>query len=178
MKAQILVKAQTHWVLIASIAVIALARLLPHPPNFSPVVAVALFGGAALADRKLAFIVPMAAMFVADLFIGFHNTMVFVYLAMGLVVALGCVLANRRKPLALVAAALAGSGVFFLISNTGMWWLSGSYEHSLNGLLMCFTAALPFFHNTLLATVFYSALLFGFEHGLKRSSLRGGAIAR
>ena len=96
---------------------------------------------------------------------------------MGLVVALGCVLANRRKPLALVAAALAGSGVFFVISNTGMWWLSVSYEHSLNGLLLCFTAALPFFHNTLLATLFYSALLFGFEHGLKRSSLRGGVVA-
>ena len=177
MNAQTLIKSQAPWMLITGIALVALTRLLPHPPNFSPVVAVALFGGAALADRKLAFIVPMAAMFVADLFIGFHNTMVFVYLAMGLVVALGCVLANRRKPLALVAAALAGSGVFFLISNTGMWWLSGSYEHSLNGLLMCFTAALPFFHNTLLATVFYSALLFGFEHGLKRSSLRGGVVA-
>jgi hypothetical protein len=177
MKAQTLIKSQVPWMLIASIALVALTRLLPHPPNFSPVVAVALFGGAALADRKLAFIVPMAAMFVADLFIGFHNTMVFVYLAMGLVVALGCVLANKRKPLALVAAALAGSGVFFVISNTGMWWLSGSYGYSLNGLLLCFTAALPFFHNTLLATVLYSALLFGFEYGLKRSSLRGGVIA-
>ena len=90
-------KTRTPWILMATIVVIALTRLLPHPPNFSPVVAVALFGGAALADRKLAFIVPMAAMFIADLFIGFHNTMVFVYLAMALVVAFGLVLGKKSE---------------------------------------------------------------------------------
>ena len=170
-------KTQTPWILIATIAVIALTRLLPHPPNFSPVVAVALFGGAALADRKLAFIVPMAAMFVADLFIGFHNTMVFVYLAMALVVAFGLVLATNRKPGVLVGSAILGSGIFFLVSNTGMWWVSGAYPLSVEGLLACYVAALPFFHNTLLATVFYSALLFGIEHLLRRRSLKNTLVA-
>jgi uncharacterized protein DUF6580 len=165
-------KTRTPWILMATIVVIALTRLLPHPPNFSPVVAVALFGGAALADRKLAFIVPMAAMFMADLFIGFHNTMLFVFLAMALVVGFGLMLGENRKPGILAGSAILGSAIFFLVSNTGMWWLSGTYPHSGDGLLACYIAALPFFHNTLLATVFYSALLFGTEHLLGRRALR------
>ncbi|PCH51831.1 MAG: hypothetical protein COC20_05215 [Cellvibrionales bacterium] len=165
-------KIQTPWILIATIAVIALTRLLPHPPNFSPVVAVALFAGAALADRKLAFLVPMAAMFVADLFIGFHDQMVFIYLAMALVVAFGFMLGKNRKPGILAGSAILGSVIFFILSNTGMWWLSGIYPHSADGLLACYVAALPFFHNTVLATVLYSALLFGIEYLLRRRSLR------
>ena len=161
-------KTQTPWILIATIAVVALTRLLPHPPNFSPVVAMALFGGAALSDRKLAFLVPLAAMFIADLFIGFHNTMVFVYLGMALVVAFGLVLTSHRKPAVLIGGAVVGSAIFFLVSNTGMWWLSGIYQHNIDGLLMCYVAALPFFHNTLMATLLYSGLLFGVEYWTKR----------
>ncbi len=165
-------KARTLWILIATIVVVALTRLLPHPPNFSPVVAVALFGGAALADRKLAFIVPIAAMLLADFFIGFHDTMVFVYLGMVLVVGLGQILARRRQPAVLVSGAIVGSGLFFVVSNTGMWWLSGMYQYSVEGLMLCYAAAWPFFHNTLLATVFYSALLFGVEYYLRRIAVK------
>lgn len=165
-------KAQTPWMLIATIVVVALTRLLPHPPNFSPVIAVALFGGAALLDRKLAFTVPLAAMFIADLFIGFHNTMVFVYLAMGLVVVIGCVVGKNRKPAVLAGAALGGALAFFVISNVGVWWLGGMYTYNVEGLLTCFAAALPFFHNTLLATALYSVVLFSIEHWLQRYSAK------
>jgi hypothetical protein len=164
-------RTKSPWVLALVIVVVALTRLVPHPPNFSPVVAMALFGGAALMDKKLAFVVPMAAMLLADFVIGFHDTMVFVYLGMALVVAFGQLLAGYRNPLMLVGGAIVGSGIFFLISNTGMWWLSGVYQHSIEGLLMCFAAALPFFHNTLIATVCYSALLFGAEYWIGRPTL-------
>ncbi len=159
---------RTLWILIAAIAALALSRLLPHPPNFSPVVAVALFGGAALTKRWLAFAVPLAAMLVADVFIGFHSTMTFVYGGMALVVLIGNALGKRRQPTVLVGAALAGSAVFFLISNGGVWWLSGIYSHSMEGLLTCFAAALPFFHNTVLSTLFYVVVLFGLENWLQR----------
>lgn len=159
---------RTHWILIAAIAALALSRLLPHPPNFSPVVAVALFGGAALTKRWLAFAVPLAAMLVADVFIGFHNTITFVYAGMALVVVIGNALGKHRQPVVLVGAALGGSAVFFLISNAGVWWLGGIYSHSMEGLVTCFTAALPFFHNTVLSTLFYVVVLFGLESWLQR----------
>jgi hypothetical protein len=166
------VKRPLPWMLLATIIVVALTRLLPHPPNFSPVVALALFGGAAFANRKMAFVVPLAAMLLADLFIGFHNTMVFVYLAMALVVVVGLILGANRRPASVVASAVVGSTLFFLVTNTGMWWLSGVYPAGIEGLLMCYVAALPFFHNTLLATLLYGALLFGFEYFFKRQALR------
>lgn len=157
------------WVLIAAIAAVALTRLLPHPPNFAPVVAVALFGGAALRDRKLAFMVPMAAMFLADLIIGFHQTMLFTYTGMAAVVLIGMVLSHNRRPWKLAVAGVTGSLVFFLISNFGMWLNSGFYPATASGLAACLGAALPFFHNTLSATLVYGALLFFFESRLKRS---------
>lgn len=165
---------RTPWNLIVVIAVVALSRLLPHPPNFSPVVAVALFGGAALTNRWLAFMVPLAAMLVADMFIGFHNTMVFVYAGMALVVLIGSVLGKQRRPAILASAAIAGSAVFFLISNAGVWWLGGIYPHNTEGLLTCLVVALPFFHNTLLSALFYAVLLFGLENWLQRRPQQAG----
>lgn len=130
-------KIQSIRVLCGLIGVIALTRLLPHPPNFSPVVALALFGGAAFTERKLAYLVPLAAMLLADLFIGFHQTMIFVYLGMGLVVAVGRWLGESRRLPSLVLGALAGSGVFFLLTNAGVWWLGASY---LTALKVCWPA--------------------------------------
>ncbi|HAD09117.1 MAG TPA: hypothetical protein DCF62_06530 [Porticoccaceae bacterium] len=170
-------KIQSIRVLCGLIGVIALTRLLPHPPNFSPVVALALFGGAAFAERRLAYLVPLAAMLLADLFIGFHQTMMFVYVGMALVVVIGRWLGENRRLPVLALTALAGSGVFFLLSNAGVWWLGATYPHSLEGLLACYVAALPFFHNTVLATVVFAALLFGFEYCWKRFEARQALAA-
>lgn len=156
------------WLLVGAIFVVALTRWLPHPPNFSPVVAVALFGGAAFAERRLAFVVPLAAMLLSDLVIGFHNTMAFVYLGMSAVVLFGLLLGGSRRPLLLVVAGIAGSAVFFMISNIGVWWMSEVYAKSAEGLLLCLAAALPFFHNTLLATLIYGGVLVGCEFGLRK----------
>ena len=156
----------TVRVLVLAIAVAALTRLLPHPPNFSPLMALALFSGAALRDWRLALLVPLAAMLLADLWLGFHATMVFVYLGMALVVVAGRGLGARRRPLPLLAAGTAGASLFFLVSNAGVWLTQDIYPATGAGLAACYVAALPFFHQTLLATLVYGALLFGMEYWL------------
>lgn len=161
-------KHRTTIVFVAAILIAALSRLLPHPPNFSPVMAMALFSGAVLMDRRLALIAPLAAMLLADLVLGFHSTMVFVYLAMVLVVMAGRMLGDKRGVLTLVGAGFGGALLFFVITNAGVWWVQGMYPRDFSGLLACYTAALPFFHNTLMATLLYGAMLFGLEGWLRR----------
>jgi hypothetical protein len=156
----------TTRILVATIALLALSRLLPHPPNFSPLVAVALFSGALCRDWRLALGIPLAAMLLADLWLGFHATLAFVYLGMALAVAVGRALGERRRPALLLGAGLLGSVVFFLVSNAGVWLTQDLYPPTAAGLAACYLAAVPFFHNTLLATLLWGALLFGAEHWL------------
>ena len=125
----------------------------------------------------LLLLVPLAAMLLADLFIGFHQTMVFVYPGMALVVLIGRWLGEKRGLPVLALGALAGSGAFFLVTNAGVWWASAMYPNNWAGLLACYTAALPFFHNTVLATLLFSALLFGGEYYLKRFQARRALAA-
>ena len=166
----------TVRVLVLAIAVAALTRLLPHPPNFSPVMALALFSGAALRDWRLALLVPLAAMLLADLWLGFHATMAFVYLGMALGVAAGRWLGPRRRPLPLLAAGISGASLFFLVSNAGVWLTQDIYPATGAGLAACYLAALPFFHQTLFATLVYGALLFGMERWLAIRSARDAAL--
>lgn len=161
-------------VFICVVLGLALSRLLPHPPNFSPVIAIALFSGAVLRDWRLGLLLPLLAMLLADLVLGFHGSMVFVYLAMACVVLVGRTLAAERRPLVLSGAGFGGALLFFVISNAGVWWVQDMYSHDLAGLVTCFVAALPFFHNTLLATLLYGSILFCLERYLKK---RGDGLA-
>lgn len=139
----------------------AASRLLPHPPNFTPVGAVALFGGACLADKRLAFLVPLAAMFLSDLVLGLHRGMPVIYLCFALVVCLGFRLRCHRRPLPVAAAAVAGALLFYLVSNFGVWARGRMYPLTIDGLAACYVAALPFLQNMLLGNLGYAALLFG-----------------
>ena len=103
------------------IFVAVLSRLIPHPPNFTPVMAIALFGGAYFQDKKLAFLVPLAAMLVSDLFIGLHSTIFFVYGGFALVVLLGFWLKDRVSFSGVLGTGFASAVVFFLITNFGAW---------------------------------------------------------
>jgi hypothetical protein len=139
----------------------AAMRLIPHPPNFAPIMAIALFGGAYFANKKAAFAVPLAAMFLSDLFLGFDGSMPFVYGSFALTVCLGLMIRDRRSPLRIGSFALGGSVLFFIITNFGVW-LSGSlYPRTVEGLIACYIAAIPFFGNTLLGDVMYTLVLFG-----------------
>lgn len=155
--------------IVLAILVAALLRLVPHPPNFTPIGAIGLFAGAYLGRNAVAFAVPLGALLLSDLVLGFHDTMIFVYAGAALSVLIGWVLAGRVSALSVGAGALASAILFFLVTNFGVW-LSGSlYPPTLAGLAACFAAALPFFQNTLAGDFFYSALLFGGFALLERS---------
>jgi hypothetical protein len=147
--------------LLSAIAVAAVLRLVPHPPNFSPIDAMALFGGAYLGRRWIAFAAPLAALLLSDFVLGFYHGMATVYATVALIVAIGWWVSSRRTPLRIAAAAVASSVTFFVITNFGMWLFSGFYPVTWAGLVACYAAAIPFFQNTIAGDFFYTALLFG-----------------
>jgi len=139
----------------------AALRLIPHPPNFTPVAAMALFGGAYLSERRLAFGLPLAALLLSDAVLGFYQGMIWVYGSFALIVCLGLQLRSRRRLLPIAGAALAGSVLFFVVTNFGVWASGGLYPRTLTGLGACYAAAIPFFQNTIAGDLVYTALLFG-----------------
>ncbi len=140
---------------------LALFRLLPHWPNVSPVAAMALFGGAFYADKRLAFIVPFVALFLSDLVLGLHNSMVFVYAGFALTVAIGFMLRNKITVTNTAFAVVVSSGLFFLLTNFGAWFTSALYAKTAEGLMQAFVAGIPFFQNSLLGNLAYAAVIFG-----------------
>ena len=147
--------------IVAAIFIAAALRLLPHPPNFSPIDAMALFSGAYLGRRGLAFAAPFGALLLSDAVLGFYPGVEWVYASVAAIVLIGWFVASRKSVLAIGSGALAGSALFFLITNFGVWLGSGMYARTPAGLIACYTAAIPFFQNTLAGDLFYSALLFG-----------------
>jgi len=147
--------------LLAAIAAAAALRLVPHPPNFSPIDAMALFSGAYLAKRWLAFVASLGALLISDLILGFYPGMLFQYAAVILIALLGMAALSRVTVARLAVAALASSVLFFVISNFGVWMAGGMYPHTLAGLGTCYVAAIPFFQNTVAGDLFYATLLFG-----------------
>lgn len=140
----------------------AFLRILPHPANFAPIAAIALFGSAYL-NKKLALILPLVAMIISDYFIGFDSlsSRLTVYGTFILVGLLGFWLRVKRSPGRIVAASLAGSLIFYLITNFAFLYPAGMYSHDLNGVMSSYINALPFFRNTLLGDLFYVSLFFG-----------------
>jgi len=139
----------------------ALFRILPHPPNFSPIAAIALFGGAQFADKRAAFAMPLAAMFLSDLVLGLHTLTPVVYGCFALVVCLGLWLRRQRSAGRIAVAALVGSVLFFAITNFAVWAGTNMYPRTAAGLAGCYTAAIPFFGNTLAGDFTFTTVLFG-----------------
>jgi hypothetical protein len=140
----------------------ALSRLLPHPANFSPLAAMALAGGVYL-DKRFALFVPLAALFVSDLFLGFHNTILFVYGSFVLIGIVGLWLKSHKTVLPVLGATLISSVIFFVVTNFGVWLTGGgwNYPKTIQGLIECYAMAVPFFRNTVLGDLVYVGLLFG-----------------
>jgi hypothetical protein len=147
--------------LLSAILVAAALRLVPHPPNFSPIDAMALFSGAYLGRRALAFAAPLGALLLSDLVLGFYHGQATVYFSVALIVMIGMAALTRRSALRVGAAAIASSILFFVITNFGMWLFSGFYPRTFPGLEACYVAAIPFFQNTIAGDLFYAVLLFG-----------------
>jgi hypothetical protein len=135
-------------------------RLLPHPANFAPIAAIAIFGGAIL-PRRLGVWIPLAAMVVSDLFIGFYDIMPVTWACYAVVALVsGRWLRKPNIPKG-VGLTLSASLFFFVVTNFAVWMTSGMYAHTWNGIVQCYAMALPFFRNTLLSDMFYTAILFG-----------------
>ena len=158
--------------LAALIFIAALTRVIPHPPNFSPIEAVALFGGAYFAKRHWALLVPLLAMFASDLVLGLLNGGIYweyfasagyllVYACIALSTVLGFGLRGKVGAGRVLAYSLAGSMLFFVVTNFGVWLSGTMYPKNLGGLVATYAAGVPFFQWTVLGTLFYSALLFG-----------------
>lgn len=146
----------------------AVMRLVPHYPNFTPIAAIALFGGAQMGRKWLAFFVPLFALFISDLLIGFHGFMVPVYISFALVVLLGNLMKNNIKIATVLGGAVASSLIFFLITNFAVWAGSPYYPQTFSGLMQSYMMAIPFFHSSLLGDLFYSSVFFGAFYLLKQ----------
>ena len=146
---------------LVMIIMAAAVRIAPHPWNFTPIGAMALFSGAVIRDRRLALFFPLFALFVGDIFVGFHKLMFMVYASFLLSVAIGFWLRGRRTVGPISLATLSGSAQFFLITNFAVWQFLGSYPHTAAGLVSCYVAGIPLFWNTLAGDAFYAVLFFG-----------------
>ena len=139
----------------------AAVRVLPHPWNFTPIGAMALFSGAKFGRSWKAFLFPLAALFCGDVFVGLYRLMPVVYFSFCLSVLIGTAFRNRQslKPLSL--ATFLGALQFFLVTNFAIWTVGKTYPHSFAGLVTCYVAGIPFFGNTVAGDACYALLLFG-----------------
>lgn len=161
------------------------SRLLPHYPNFTPIESIALFGGTYLAYKKLSYILPLVALYLTDIilnntllrsffpdqegFIWFSDYMIYSFIAIIGIAFIGRLIRKKVKPTTVLIGAGGSSVLFFIISNFGVWLSSPIYSKSVSGLIECYTMALPFFRNSFLSTIVFSAVLFGiYEIALNR----------
>jgi hypothetical protein len=188
-------KQNNSLVLSAGLLIItaAFTRLFPHAPNFTAIGAMAIFGGSVIKDKKLAFLLPLAALILSDLCLqlftqtkGFYGiTQYFVYAAFFIITALATLM-QKRSVAHLMLAAVWSAAIFFVLSNLGVWVSSHTYPKSFAGLAACYTAAIPFYKNeffgnfilnSIMGNVFYSALLFGAYAVVERNTKVQRAIA-
>lgn len=139
----------------------ALLRLLPHEPNFAPISAMALFGGYYL-PKRFALALPIVTMLIADIFLGFHATMPFVYGSFLLIGIIGMTIRQQPASVARIGlATVASSVIFFLLTNFGVWLTGTLYAKTPVGLVDAYIMGIPFFRNTFLGDLFYTTAFFG-----------------
>jgi hypothetical protein len=149
----------------AAIILLAVAaRIMPHPPNFAPIGGLALFSGAHF-KKKAALLIPILAMVSSDLFLGWHSTMIYVYVSFVAITFIGSRLKEKPSFKPLVSASLFSSLLFFVVTNFGVWATANFYPKTLFGLYQSYVGALPFFRNTILSDLFYAfSFFYGFEY--------------
>lgn len=148
------------WLVFGLILLGVVSRIVPHPWNATPVMAIALFGGTYL-PKRWAILLPLLIVAVSDLIIGWHSTVPWTWGALALTGLLGWWIRQRPGASRVVAGAVGGSVLFFLISNFGVWVEGGLYPRTLSGLQECFVAAIPFFRGTLLGDLIFATVFFG-----------------
>ncbi len=160
-----------HSVLLIALLSMAMLRLIPHFPNFTPIGAMALFGGAYFSKRWQAFLLPLGSLFISDIAINYiiyneiillHSMWFGVYGSFGLIVCLGLFLLKKVNARNVIFSSLSASMIFFFVSNFGVWVVDpiNLYPNTGTGLLACYIAGLPYLLGTVFGDLFYSAILF------------------
>ena len=176
----------TYIGVIALILFASFTRIIPHMPNFTPIGAMALFGGAYLSNKYYAFIIPILSLWLSDLilnnfilnyydqFTWFYPGFIWQYASFGIIILLGYFLLKKITLKKVLMTSIGSSLIFFVITNFGVWASGSMYPLNINGLISCFVLAIPFYKGTLLGFLFYSSFLFGvFEMSkLNKNSIR------
>ena len=160
--------------IVLFVAIIFLGRILPHPYNFTPLIAVTLLSSYSISNKFLAIIIPIVGFWLSDLFMNnhiyagyfadftvFNSGMIWTYGAIVLVALMGSSILNKITTGKVVLASLSGSTIFYLISNFGVWAFSPMYAKTFAGVVQCYSLALPFYGTSLMGDLVYCALLFG-----------------
>ena len=160
----------SYLVILAVLIALGVAgRLLPHPPNFTPMAAIALFAGFIFIKRYMAVVAVISTMILCDYF-AFGSlsvswfgskSMFVVYIALLFPIVFKNLLQKKLGVLRIFGAAIASSTVFFLATNFAVWAFSPMYEKTLEGLVLCYTMAIPFFQNTIAGDLIWSGVIFG-----------------
>ena len=143
------------YLALGLVALLVLSRLIPHPPNFTPILGMAVFSGAIINKRFFAYLVPLLAMLLSDLYLGFHASMPIIYFSLAICVLIGTFIEARVTTLNSFLSISLGVLAFFLITNFMVWYGSGMYESSISGLMTCYLMALPFVQNTFISSILY-----------------------
>jgi len=140
-----------------------------YPWNFSPLMAICLYGAANYKNRQWAFLIPLGALFLSDLGIlaiteklswAFYPSQVFVYGCFALSIGMGMLLRKQRSALKITGTALVSEVIFFIVTNFGVWAFGSFYTPNAAGLVLCYTAAIPFFKLSLISTAVFTTLMF------------------
>jgi hypothetical protein len=171
------------WIFLSLITIAALSRLLPHPPNFTAIGSIALFGGMVSNSKYMKYLLPIGALLLSDIVLSlitpysfFHSSFIWIYSAFILLVALGSYFKKVSVSSVLTGSVLAAT-FFFLFTNLGVWTSGTMYPMTFTGLISCYAAAIPFYANTLISTVFFSAILFGGYYFVDSKSLIGQKVS-
>ena len=147
---------KNSFYIIFFICILALSRIIPHPPNFTPILASAIMAPMLVKDRWLGIAIPIVAMFISDVVIGFYSYQFVIYSSI-LVISLVSPMHKNYTRLGIMA--VGGSVWFFIATNFAEWIIWDYYPKTIEGLLTCYTVAIPFFKNTLISTCLFTGIL-------------------
>jgi len=145
---------------ISLILILAFSRLIPHPPNFTPIIAMAVMSSFFFRNVYLSLATLFISMLLADAFIGFYNNMLFVYFSLLLITIIFFKINYKINYKNLFIFTFSGTLIFYLISNFGVWATGNLYEKNINGLINCYFLAIPFFKNSIISTIIFSYTTF------------------
>ena len=146
--------------LVPIVLIILFSRLIPHPPNFTPIISIAILSPLFFNKNIISLSVLILGMFVTDIFLGIYSNMIFIYLTIVLIFYFSKYFFRLDSFKKIILCSFFSSTIFFIVTNFAVWSFSGLYSKNLEGLIACYLLAIPFFHNTLISTMLFSSITY------------------